>query len=79
VYTGSGVALGADDVPKGEWQEVELPDKNVKVEHCSTDNAGTFCLIISDKGVAYFSGINKKGESGENGKSFMLQHPDSTT
>ncbi len=69
MYTGSGAVFGLSqkDVPKGEWKEVELPDKNVKVEHCSCDNAGSFCLVVSDKGVVYFGGINKKGESGENG------------
>ena len=56
------------DVPKGEWKEVTLPDKNVKVEHCSCDNAGTFCLVVSDKGAVYFGGLNRKGEGGEAGK-----------
>ena len=50
---------------KGEWKTLELPDKNVKVEHCSCDNTGSFSLIITDKGVAYFGGLNKKGEAGE--------------
>ena len=33
LYTGSGVMFGltSKDVPKGEWKEVALPDKNVKV------------------------------------------------
>ena len=32
-YTGSGVVFGntSKDVSKGEWKEVALPDKNVKV------------------------------------------------
>lgn len=60
------------DVPKGEWKVLELPDKNVKVEHCACDNTGTFSLIISDKGVAYFGGINKKGEAGEAGGDAIL-------
>lgn len=55
------------DVPKTEWKVLELPDKNVKVDHCSCDNTGAFSLVISDKGVAYFGGINKKGEAGEPG------------
>ena len=46
---------------------VELPDKNVKVEHCSCDNAGTFSLVVTDKGVVYFGGLNKKGEAAEPG------------
>ena len=57
--------LTGDDVPKGEWNPVELPDKGVKVEHSSCDNTGSFCLVVSDKGVVYFSGTNKQGESGE--------------
>ncbi len=69
MYTGSGIAFGISgkDVPKGEWEGLELPDKNVKVEHCSCDNTGTFSLVLTDKGVAYFGGINRKGESGEPG------------
>ncbi len=63
--------LTGKDVPKGEWKALELPDKNVKVEHCSCDNIGTFSLVISDKGVAYFGGINKKGEAGEPGKEWQ--------
>ena len=39
----------------------------MKVEHCCSDNVGTCTLVISDKGVAYFSGVNKKGEAGEPG------------
>ena len=33
LYTGSGLVFGStvSDVPKGEWKEVVLPDKNVKV------------------------------------------------
>ena len=58
--------VGAD-VPKTEWKVLELPDKNVKVDHCSCDNTGAFSLVISDKGVAYFGGNNKKGEAGEPG------------
>ncbi|KAL5460457.1 hypothetical protein EMCRGX_G033908 [Ephydatia muelleri] len=67
LYTGSGSVFGltGDDVPKGEWNPVELPDKGVKVEHSSCDNTGSFCLVVSDKGVVYFSGTNKQGESGE--------------
>ena len=70
LYTGSGAVFGISgkDVPKGEWKAVELPDKNVKVEHCSCDNNGLFSLIISDKGVAYFGGLNRKGEAGEPGR-----------
>lgn len=55
-------------MPKGEWKEVELPSKGAKVEHCTCDNAGTFSLIVTDKGVVYFGGMNKKGEAGEPGK-----------
>ena len=40
----------------------------VQVEHCACDNAGTFCLVVSDKGAVYFGGVNKKGEAGEAGK-----------
>ena len=64
--------LAEADVPKGEWSSVELPDKGVKVEHCSCDNAGSFCLVVSDKGVVYFGGTNKKGESGEGTTSVQL-------
>ena len=62
LYTGSGLVFGitAKDVQKGEWKEVPLPDKNVKVEHCSCDNAGTFCLVVSDKGSVYFGGLDRK-------------------
>jgi alpha-tubulin suppressor-like RCC1 family protein len=69
LYTGSGAVFGitSKDVSKGEWKEVALPDKNVKVEHCACDNAGTFCLVVSDKGTVYFGGVNKKGEAGEPG------------
>lgn len=33
LYTGSGLMFGitSKDVLKGEWKEVALPDKNVKV------------------------------------------------
>ena len=33
LYTGSGAVFGitSKDVSKGEWKEVALPDKNVKV------------------------------------------------
>ena len=34
------------------------------------DNAGTFCLVVSDKGAVYFGGVNRKGESGEAGESW---------
>ena len=57
--------LTGDDVPKGDWNPVELPDKGVKVEHSSCDSTGSCCLVVSDKGVVYFGGTNKKGESGE--------------
>lgn len=69
MYTGSGHVFGVvgKDVPKGEWKMVELPDKNVKVEHCSCDNTGTFSLVVTDKGVVYFGGLNKKGEAAEPG------------
>ena len=60
--------ITAKDVPKGEWKPVELPDKNVKVEHCSCDNAGSFSLIVTNKGSIYFGGLNKKGEAGEAGE-----------
>jgi E3 ubiquitin-protein ligase MYCBP2 len=59
--------VNGKDTPRGDWKLLELPDKNVKVEYCACDNIGTFSLVISDKGVAYFGGINKKGESGEGG------------
>ena len=69
MYTGSGHVFGliGKEVPKGEWKMVELPDKNVKVEHCSCDNTGTFSLVVTDKGVVYFGGLNKKGEAAEPG------------
>ena len=56
------------DVPQGEWRALELPDKNVRVEHCSCDNSGSFCLVVTDKGTVYFGGLNKKGEAGEAGE-----------
>lgn len=65
--------IPSKEVPRGEWKALELPDKNVKVEHCSCDNSGTFCLVISDKGVAYFAGLNRKGESGEIGNRGILE------
>ncbi len=55
------------DIPKGEWKSLELPDKNVSVEYCSCDNAGSFSVVVSDKGVVYFGGVNRKGEAGEPG------------
>jgi E3 ubiquitin-protein ligase MYCBP2 len=69
MYTGSGHVFGliGKEVPKGEWKMVELPDKNVKVEHCSCDNTGTFSLVVTNKGVVYFGGLNKKGEAAEPG------------
>ena len=56
------------DIPKGQWSEVELPDTKVKIASVAVDNTGSFCLVVSDKGVVYFGGVNKKGEAGENGK-----------
>ena len=75
MYTGSGHVFGliGKEVPKGEWKMVELPDKNVKVEHCSCDNTGTFSLVVTDKGVVYFGGLNKKGEAAEPGVYLLLQ------
>ena len=72
LYTGSGSVFGltGSDVPKGEWHTLELPDKGAKVGHCSCDSSGSFCLVVSDKGVVYFGGTNKKGESGEGTCSF---------
>lgn len=72
LYTGSGSVFGisSKDIPRGEWKVLELPDKNVKVEDCSCDNAGTFSLVVSDKGTVYFGGMNKKGEAGEAGACF---------
>ena len=74
MYTGSGHVFGliGKEVPKGEWKTVELPDKNVKVEHCSCDNTGTFSLVVTDKGVVYFGGLNKKGEAAEPGVDIVL-------
>ena len=65
-----GVAVGVTgkDIPKGQWSEVELPDAKVKIASVAVDNTGSFCLVVSDKGVVYFGGMNKKGEAGENGK-----------
>ena len=39
LYTGSGIVFGntSKDVSKGDWKEVALPDKNVKV--CSISSA----------------------------------------
>ena len=70
LYTGNGAVFGvtSKDVPKGEWRVLELPDKNVKVEHCACDSTGSFSLVVSDKGTVYFGGLNKKGEAGEAGK-----------
>ena len=42
------------------------------MEHCACDNAGTFCLVVSDKGTVYFGGVNKKGEAGEAGNFISL-------
>ena len=53
-------------MPKGQWVEVELPDPKAKIERIACDNSGSFCLAVSDKGVVYFSGTNKKGEAAEN-------------
>ena len=55
------------DTPKGQWSEVDLPDAKVKIETIAVDNTGSFCILITDKGVVYFGGVNKKGEAGENG------------
>ncbi len=70
LYMGSGAVLGiaGKDVSKGEWKEVELPSKGAKVAHCACDNTGTFSLVVTDKGVVYFGGLNKKGEAGEPGR-----------
>jgi len=67
LYTGSGSVFGvtSKDVPKGEWRALDLPDKNVKVEYCACDSSGCFSLVVSDKGMVYFGGLNKKGEAGE--------------
>ena len=75
MYTGSGIVFGllGKETPKGEWKTVELPDKNVKVEQCSCDNAGTFSLVVTDKGVVYFGGLNKKGEAAEPGTVYMCE------
>lgn len=69
MYTGNGAVFGvtSKDVPRGEWRVLELPDKNVKVEHCACDSTGSFSLVVSDKGTVYFGGLNKKGEAGEAG------------
>lgn len=69
MYTGNGAVFGvtSKDVPRGEWRVLELPDKNVKVEHCACDSTGSFSLVVSDKGTVYFGGHNKKGEAGEAG------------
>ena len=74
MYTGNGSVFGVTgkEIPKGTWQELELPDKNVKVEYCSCENTGAFSLVITDKGVAYFGGLNKKGEAGEPGKLIVV-------
>ena len=70
LYTGSGSVFGvtSKDVPKGEWRALDLPDKNVKVEYCACDSSGCFSLVVSDKGMVYFGGLNKKGEAGEAGR-----------
>ena len=56
------------DIPKGKWQPIELPDPKAKVAFYACDNAASFCMVVSDKGVIYFGGLNKKGEAGENRK-----------
>ncbi|XP_011407139.1 PREDICTED: E3 ubiquitin-protein ligase MYCBP2-like, partial [Amphimedon queenslandica] len=67
-YQGSGVVVGVTgkDTPKGQWTEVELPDAKMKIESIAVDNTGSFCVLVTDKGVVYFGGVNRKGEAGEN-------------
>lgn len=62
------MGITGKDTPKGQWTEVELPDPKAKISQVACDNTGSFCLVVSDKGVVYFAGVNKKGESGENRK-----------
>ena len=75
LYQGSGICVGitGKDVPRGKWTEVEVPDPKAKISHLACDSTGSFCLVISDKGVVYFGGVNKKGEAGENGKCTPIQ------
>ena len=56
------------DVAKGEWKPVELPDPKAKVVYSASDFTGSYCHIVTDKGIVYFGGLNKKGESGESRK-----------
>ena len=73
MYQGSGIAFGitGKDVAKGSWAEVELPDPKAKIQQIACDNTGSFCLAVSDKGVVYFGGVNKKGEAAESRKCFI--------
>lgn len=66
-YTGAGLVFGitGKDVAKGEWKPVELPDPKAKVVYSACDFTGSYCHIVTDKGLVYFGGVNKKGESGE--------------
>ena len=48
------------------------------MEHCACDNAGTFCLVVSDKGAVYFGGINRKGEAGEAGIATIVNYSGTT-
>lgn len=57
--------MSGKDVPKGEWKAVEIPDEKAIVKYVACDHTGSFSVIVDDKGVAYFAGANKKGESGE--------------
>ena len=67
LYTGSGLVFGitAKNAQRGKWEEVPLPEKSMKVEHCSCNTAGTFSLVVSDKGAVYFGGLRNDGKAGE--------------
>ncbi len=54
------------DVPKSEWKQLELPDPKVTISQIKGDHTGCYCLAISNQGVVYFGGTNRKGEAAEN-------------
>jgi len=50
----------------GEWAEVPpLPEADSKIIHCTCDTNGTYFIVVCENETIYFSGTNKKGESGE--------------
>jgi len=56
----------------GEWAEVPpLPEADSKIIHCTCDTNGTYFIVICENETVYFSGTNKKGESGEARKNYI--------